>query len=79
MTVLRDAHLLLISTSLLRTAGVLQPSALRTLDAIHVASALLVADECECVITYDRRMQEAARLAGLHVEAPGQVDSDPDN
>lgn len=44
---------------------------LRALDAIHVASALLVGAELETFITYDTRQSEAASAAGLHVIAPG--------
>lgn len=44
---------------------------LRALDAIHVATALLVGAELAAFITYDTRQSEAARAAGLHVIAPG--------
>lgn len=44
---------------------------LRALDAIHVATALLVGAELESFITYDNRQSEAASAAGLHVIAPG--------
>ena len=57
---------------LLASAGVLQPDGLRSLDAIHLATALTLGDACEGIITYDTRMQEAARAAGLTVPAPGQ-------
>lgn len=45
--------------------------ALRALDAIHVATALMLGPELESFITYDTRQAEAARAAGLHVVAPG--------
>jgi hypothetical protein len=51
----------------------LDPPALRTLDAIHLASALMLGTDCEGVITYDTRMQQAARDAGLSIVAPGQA------
>jgi len=44
---------------------------LRALDAIHVATALLVGAELESFITYDTRQSDAASAAGLHVIAPG--------
>jgi predicted nucleic acid-binding protein len=45
------------------------PPLLRTLDAIHLASALEVgADE---MIVYDRRLADAARANGLTVTSPG--------
>lgn len=44
---------------------------LRSLDAIHIATALQLGAELESFITYDIRQAEAARAAGLHVLAPG--------
>ena len=46
-----------------RTAAILAPSALRTLDAIHLASALALGDDLAAVVTYDIRMQRAAETA----------------
>ena len=60
-----------IGRPLLNSAAELQPARLRTLDAIHLASALLLEGDCDGVITYDARMAEAARAAGLAVFAPG--------
>ena len=77
--VVQRIHMLPITTGALRRAATLQPPALRTLDAIHIASALQLDDDCDGIITYDRRMQEASRLAGLPVEAPGQLGSSADN
>lgn len=42
---------------------------LRSLDAIHLASAQTVPD-LKAVLTYDLRMQAAARALGLPVQAP---------
>ena len=44
---------------------------LRTLDAVHIASAQTIGDSLEVLVTYDRRMLEAARSLGLPAEAPG--------
>ena len=41
----------------------------RSLDAIHLATALRVRPTC--LITYDKRLADAAREAGLVVEMPG--------
>jgi uncharacterized protein len=46
---------------------------LRTLDAVHLASARAIGDSLEVLLTYDRRMLEAARSIGLPAEAPGLV------
>lgn len=49
----------------------LDPAGLRSLDAIHVATALELGDDVEAFVSYDRRQLEAAGLAGLPVVAPG--------
>lgn len=52
--------------------GVIDESGdLRTLDAIHLASAELVGPRLTAVVTYDRRMAEVARQMGLPVATPG--------
>jgi predicted nucleic acid-binding protein len=43
---------------------------LRTLDAIHLATALTVGDDLEAIVTYDERMLDAARLLGLSTVTP---------
>ena len=52
-----------------RAAG-LEPVGLRSLDAIHLASALVLGDELDAFITYDARQADAARTVGLRVGAP---------
>jgi uncharacterized protein len=42
-------------------------TALRALDAIHLATAASIAAELEVLITYDRRMLADARTLGLDV------------
>jgi len=42
---------------------------IRSLDAVHLASALVCA--ADLLITYDRRLAQAARELGLRVEHPG--------
>jgi predicted nucleic acid-binding protein len=51
-------------------AGRIGPAVLRSLDAIHLASALALSDELDAFITYDLRLADAAREAGLEVVAP---------
>lgn len=60
-----------VDTDLLRVASTVEPMTLRTLDAIHVATALYVRDEIEAFVTYDARLLEAARLAGIPTVSPG--------
>ncbi len=53
-------------------AGRLQPASLRTLDAIHVATAASLALAELDFITYDDRQATAARAVGLRVLQPGR-------
>ena len=46
---------------------------LRTLDAIHLASAILIRDELTGFVAYDQRLVDAAREAGLQVVRPGSL------
>lgn len=46
--------------------------ALRSLDAIHVATALAIGDRHVEFVTYDDRQADAARAAGLKVVQPGR-------
>ena len=58
-----------VDAEVLIAAGGLRPASLRSLDAIHLASALI--SEADVFISYDRRQAEAAREAGLNVVTPG--------
>lgn len=69
--VLSSLTLLRIDQELLRLSGTIGPPRLRSLDAIHLASALSIGDYPEAFITYDERLAEAARAAGLDVLTPG--------
>jgi predicted nucleic acid-binding protein len=51
-------------------AGELAPASMRTLDAIHLASALTLAEDVESFVTYDSRLADAARAVGLAVASP---------
>lgn len=59
-----------LSADLRRAAARLEPAVVRSLDAIHVASAVSLGDDLEAVLTYDRRMQDALRARGIAVLAP---------
>lgn len=59
-----------ISPSVLRAAAALEPADLRTLDAVHLATALLLGTDLGRVVTYDERMAEAARSLGMEVSSP---------
>ncbi|KWV32707.1 type II toxin-antitoxin system VapC family toxin [Micromonospora rifamycinica] len=47
------------------------PTGIRTLDALHVASAQILGDALDMLVTYDKRMSDIAVSVGLPVAAPG--------
>lgn len=53
-----------------RTAAGLEPSHLCTLDALHLAAALEMGGDLHGVLTYDARLIEATRHAGVDVVSP---------
>jgi uncharacterized protein len=67
---LRRVDLVGIDDQILDNAGVLEPAVVRTLDAIHLATALSMGDDLTTVVTYDDRMAEGARLLGLPTSMP---------
>lgn len=67
---LRRVDLIGIDDRILDVAGTMEPRILRTLDAIHLATALTLGDDLDAIVTYDDRMTEAARLLGLSTLRP---------
>lgn len=60
-----------VDRDLLDEAATLSPgSMLRSLDAIHLASALVIGADLRAVVTYDQRMRDAAVSVAIVVEAP---------
>lgn len=59
-----------VTAALLYAAGQIEPATIRSLDAIHLAAARLVADSLDVLFTYDSRMTEAAESLGITVLAP---------
>ncbi len=59
-----------ITGDIIDDAAHLSPSLLRSLDAIHLATAELLPD-LTAVVTYDKRMTTAANSLGLPTIAPG--------
>ena len=68
--VVQHVELIRISDRVLRRAGELEPVELRSLDAIHLATAQLLQPGLRSVITYDDRMADAARAMKIQVRAP---------
>jgi predicted nucleic acid-binding protein len=71
MTRLRADHTEIPLSARVRDEAARLPGVLRSLDAIHVATAALLGPHLTGLVTYDRRMADAARGAGLPVTAPG--------
>jgi predicted nucleic acid-binding protein len=60
-----------IDDELLEQAAGLEPAELRSLDAIHLATALALGRELGSFVTYDPGLARAARAARLKLLAPG--------
>ena len=69
--VLEAIYLIEITPAILERAGIAEPPGLRSLDAIHLATALSIDEPSLDIITYDRRFAEAASASGLRVVQPG--------
>ena len=59
-----------VEAPILEAAGAAELPALRTLDAVHVVTALYL-QPIDAFLTYDVRQAASARLAGLRTVAPG--------
>jgi hypothetical protein len=59
-----------VDRRILAAAAALDPPELRTLDAIHLATALAVREDLAGLVTYDRRLATAAERVDLEVLAP---------
>ena len=59
-----------ITEALLDSAGAMQPSTLRTLDAIHLATAMELGAELSVLVAYDTRLLAAARAASVPILTP---------
>ncbi|WP_338677114.1 type II toxin-antitoxin system VapC family toxin [Streptomyces sp. SCSIO 30461] len=60
-----------ITDPVLRAAGMFPIRHLRTLDAVHLASAEYLEQALTAFVTYDKRLASAAMERGLPVESPG--------
>jgi predicted nucleic acid-binding protein len=59
-----------VNDRVLTTAGTLLPADLRSLDAIHLATAQQLGADLGRIVTYDERMSIAARALGFAVSSP---------
>lgn len=67
---LAGVTLIRLDDPILEAAGRIQPATVRTLDAIHIATALTLVPGLGQLVTYDARMATAARQYGLQVVTP---------
>jgi uncharacterized protein len=70
---LADLSYVTVSRAVTATAAWVQPWTVRSLDAIHVSSAVRMRGGLRAVVTYDARMVTVARSAGLDVASPGRA------
>ena len=68
----RGFYLLQLDEDVRREAVRLGSPLLRSIDAIHIATALAIADDQLEFVTYDDRQAAAARDCGLQVVQPGR-------
>ena len=69
--VLQRIDLVRVNDRILNAAGGLHPPHLRSLDAIHLATAQELGDDLSALVTYDERMATAAQHLGCRVVQPG--------
>jgi len=68
--VFRTIAVLRIDDDVLSRAERIAPPTLRSLDAVHVATAMGLGSDLEAVVTYDKRFAAAVAAAALRVESP---------
>jgi uncharacterized protein len=68
--VLDTVTLIAVTSAVFEHAGLLDPTILRTLDAVHLSAALVLGDDLEGMVTYDDRLAQAALANGVFVVTP---------
>ena len=67
---LAGIHLIRLDDALLDRAADLDPTEIRSLDAIHLAAAVSLGDDLAAVVSYDDRLLVAATSLGLPIASP---------
>ncbi len=67
---LRDVELVELGAEIRYAAATVQDPQLRSLDAIHLSTALSLGDHVGAFFTYDERLAAAAQARGLTVSVP---------
>ncbi|MDQ6893739.1 MAG: type II toxin-antitoxin system VapC family toxin [Acidobacteriota bacterium] len=73
--VLARIALISVDDDVLTRAAELEPGELRSLDAIHLATALSLGKQLGALAVYDRRLAASAKRLRLRVVSPGQVET----
>ena len=68
--VLAQVGRIAISREILAQAAELEPASIRSLDAIHLASALTLGRDLGALVTYDADLEKAARALRIDVLSP---------
>jgi predicted nucleic acid-binding protein len=69
-SVLQRLDLVRVNDRVLEGAGLLRPAELRSLDAIHLATAQQFGRDLKALVTYDERMASAAKELGYRIVQP---------
>jgi len=63
----------ILVTDEIRDAAASVPGGVRTLDAVHIASAQAIGDVLASLVSYDKRMLDIAHSVGIPTAAPGMI------
>ncbi|NNN20412.1 MAG: type II toxin-antitoxin system VapC family toxin [Acidimicrobiales bacterium] len=69
-SVLSTVSLILPNENTFFEAGMMKSTALRSLDALHLATARELGGDLKGIVTYDLRLIEAASLLGIQIISP---------
>lgn len=69
---LAEIDLLRLTPAVFDEAGLVEPSTLRSLDALHITVARRLGEDLDGIVVYDERLAEAALAAGVPVATPGR-------
>lgn len=68
---LAESDVLRLDADVFDTAGRMEPTSLRSLDALHLAAAKSLGPDLSGIVAYDERLLHAAAAAGIATAAPG--------
>ena len=68
--ILESVEQVVVDRGLMMRAGALEAPMLRTLDAIHLASAMVLGQQAVEFVTYDKKLAATAQDMGLRIAMP---------